>query len=65
MTLIKREFKVDLSLTTVNVYLWAWRMSVQRPIHRGIEKGEKRVRRWKLGHYPGIAKLVKAENAGT
>lgn len=62
IALIKREFKVELSLPTVGVYLRSWGMSVQRPTHRAIEQDDERVRQWKLEEYPNIAKRAKAEN---
>ena len=42
--LIKRECQVELSLSTVGVYLRSWGMSVQRPALRAIEQDEQRVK---------------------
>ena len=61
--LIKREFQIDISLTTVGVYLRSWGMSAQRPARRAIEQGDERVRLWKQKQYPAIAQRAKAENA--
>lgn len=61
--LIKRECKVDLSLSTVGVYLRSWGMSVQRPALRAIEQDEDRVKQWKETEYPAIALRAKKENA--
>ncbi len=60
---IKRECKVDLSLSTVGVYLRSWGMSVQRPALRAIEQDEDRVKQWKETEYPAIALRAKKENA--
>lgn len=50
--LIKRECKVEMSLSTVGVYLRSWGMSVQRPALRAIEQDEERVKQCKETEYP-------------
>ena len=61
--LIKRECQVELSLSTVGVYLRSWGMSVQRPALRAIEQDPERVKQWKETEYPAIALRAKNENA--
>lgn len=45
--LIKREFGVDLSISTVGVYLRSWGFSSQRPMRRAIEQNPEAVKHWK------------------
>ena len=61
--LIKREFHIDLSLSTVGVYLRSWGMSVQRPARCAIERNDEQAVQCKQEQYPGIAWRAKAENA--
>ena len=61
--LIKRLYKVELSLSTVGVYLRSWGLSVQRPCCRAIEQDCERVREWKQEAYPEIAARAKNEGA--
>ena len=61
--LIKREFGVDLSISTVGVYLRSWGFSSQRPMRRAIEQNPEAVKHWKETQYPAIARRAKTENA--
>ena len=54
---------MDLSLSTVGVYLRSWSLSVQCPALRAIEQDEERVKQWKEAEYPAIALRAKKENA--
>lgn len=61
--LIKRECEVELSLSTVGVYLRSWGLTVQRPAHRAIEQDPARVHAWKQTEYPAIAARAQQEKA--
>ena len=61
--LIKRMFKVDLSISSVGVYLRSWGFTSQRPMRRAIEQNSEAVLKWKQEQYPDIARRAKAENA--
>ncbi|MDY6010800.1 MAG: IS630 family transposase [Duodenibacillus sp.] len=61
--LIKRMFKVDLSISAVGVYLRSWGFTSQRPMRRAIEQNSEAVLKWKQEQYPDIARRAKAENA--
>lgn len=61
--LIKKLYSIELSLSSVGVYLRSWGLSVQRPSRRAIEQDSERVRKWKQEQYPAIAARAKAEGA--
>ncbi|HIU84705.1 MAG TPA: IS630 family transposase [Candidatus Aphodousia gallistercoris] len=61
--LIKRLYRIDLSLSRVGVYLHRWGLSVQRPSRHAIEQDTEKVRQWKLEEYPAIAARAKVEGA--
>lgn len=58
---IKLECQVDLSLSTVGVYLRSWGMSAQRLALRVIEGDEQRVKQWKETEYSASALRAKKE----
>lgn len=60
--LIKLECQVDLSLSTVGVYLRSWGMSAQRLAFRGVEQDEQRVKQWKETEYSAITLRAKKKD---
>ena len=61
--LIKREYGVSVSLSTVGNYLKAWGMSPQRPVRRAYERDEAGIAHWIAHDYPRIAQEAKDERA--
>ena len=60
--LTKREFGVELSLTTMGRYLKAWGMTAQKPVRRAYERNDAAIAAWLAEQYPLIVK--KAKRAG-
>lgn len=52
--LIRRQFRVTVSLPTVGRVLTKLGMSPQRPLYRAYQQDPERVRRWKQEQYPAI-----------
>ena len=61
--LIKREYGIQVSLTSVGRYLKAWGMSVQKPVRRAYERNDEAIVRWLEKDYPAIARQAKREKA--
>lgn len=61
--LIKREFGVELSLTSVGRYLKSWGLSVQKPVRRAYERNDEAITRWLEDEYPALACQAKREKA--
>lgn len=61
--LIRREFGVELAITTVGNYLRRWGFSPQKPAVRAYERNPEAVRRWLEEEYPAIAARAKREGA--
>lgn len=61
--LIKREYGIQLSLTSVGRYLKAWGLSVQKPVRRAYERNDEAIVRWLDEDYPAIARQAKREKA--
>ena len=61
--LVKREFGIELSLTTVGRYLKEWGMTAQKPVRRAYERNDAAIAAWLDEHYPLIAKEAKREKA--
>jgi transposase len=59
---IRREFKVALSVVSVGRLLKKMGLSPQRPLHRAYEQDPEAVERWKNERYPAIR--AEAEQAG-
>lgn len=59
---IRREFKVALSVVSVGRLLRKMGLSPQRPLHRAYEQNPEAVQRWKSETYPAIR--AEAEAAG-
>jgi transposase len=59
---IRREFKVALSVVSVGRLLKKMGLSAQRPLHRAYEQDPDAVERWKNERYPAIR--AQAEEAG-
>jgi len=60
---VKREYGLDLGLSTLGYYLERWGFSVQRPAKRAYKQDEKRVKEWLEVEFPGISARAKAEKA--
>lgn len=61
--LIKQEYGVVVSLTTVGRYLKSWGMSPQKPVRRAYERNEGAIAQWLREEYPTIARQAKREGA--
>ena len=61
--LIKREYGIQVSLTSVGRYLKAWGLSVQKPVRRAYERNNEAIVRWLEEDYPAIARQAKREKA--
>jgi transposase-like protein len=61
--LIKREYGIQVSLTSVGRYLKAWGLSVQKPVRRAYERNDEAIVRWLEEDYPAIARQAKREKA--
>ena len=62
-SLIKREYGIEVSLTTVGRYLAGWGMSPQKPVRRAYERNDAAIERWLHEEYPAIAREAKQERA--
>lgn len=60
---IRREYRVDMPLSTLGYYLERWGFSVQRPTKRANKQDEERVQVWMENEYPAIATKAKDERA--
>ena len=61
--LIKREYDIEVSLTTVGRYLKRWGMSPQKPVRRAYERDDASIALWLRREYPAIAAQAKREGA--
>lgn len=61
--LVRREFGIELSLTTVGRYLKEWGMTAQKPVRRAYERNDAAIAAWLGEQYPLIAKEAKREKA--
>jgi transposase len=61
--LIKREYEIEVSLTTVGRYLKRWGMSPQKPVRRAYERNDAAIALWLRREYPAIAAQAKREGA--
>jgi len=62
-TLIRRKFRIQLSLTTVGRYLARWGFTPQKPVRRAYERNDAAMRRWLEEEYPAIRRQAKQEKA--
>jgi transposase len=62
LELVKREFNIDLALTTIGYYLRSWGYSPQKPKKKAYEQNPKAVQKWLDEEYPQIKK--KAQQTG-
>lgn len=62
-SLIRREYGIEVSLTTLGRYLAAWGMSPQKPVRRAYERNDAAIARWLSEEYPAIAREAKRESA--
>jgi transposase len=60
---IRREFKVALSVVSVGRLLRAMGLSPQRPLYRAYQQNPEAVQHWKDEQFPAIRKQAKAEGA--
>jgi transposase len=60
---ILREYKIDMPLVSLGVYLRRWGFSVQRPIKRAAKQDELRVKAWMEDEYPEIVEKSRCEDA--
>jgi len=62
-TLIRRKFRIALSVTTVGRYLARWGFTPQKPVRRAYERDDAATRRWLEEEYPAIRSKAKKEKA--
>ena len=60
---IRREFKVALSVVSVGRLLRTMGLSPQRPLYRAYQQNPEAVQRWKDEQFPAIRSQAKAEGA--
>ena len=60
---IRREFKIALSVVSVGRLLRTMGLSPQRPLYRAYQQNPEAVQRWKDEQFPAIRKQAKAEGA--
>jgi len=61
--LVKREYGIELSLTTVGRYLKSWGMSAQEPVRRAYARNDEAIAQWCSKTYPALARQAKREGA--
>ena len=61
--MVKRKYKINLSLRTVTNYLKKWGFTCQRPTKKAYSQDDVKVNRFMQEEYPAIAKRASAENA--
>ena len=61
--LLREEFSLQLSLTSVGRLLGQLGLSCQRPLFRAIEQDPERVRRWREEEFPVIRRMAKEAGA--
>jgi transposase len=59
--LIKRRFKITLSVWTVGRYLARWGFTSQKPVKRAFEQDQDEVNRWLDAEYPQIRARAKLD----
>ena len=60
---IRREFKISLSVVSVGRLLRTMGLSPQRPLYRAYQQNPEAVQRWKQEQFPAIRTQAKAEGA--
>ena len=60
---IRREFKIALSVVSVGRLLRTMGLSPQRPLYRAYQQNPEAVQRWRDEQFPAIRKQAKAEGA--
>lgn len=63
VSLIAREYRIAVSLTTVGRYLRAWGMSPQKPVRRAYERNDAAIAQWLSKEYPAIARQARRDGA--
>jgi len=61
--LIRRKFRVKISITTTGRYLDEWGFSPQKPVYKAYEQDSAAVREWLEKEYPSIKRKAKKEKA--
>lgn len=61
--LMTLRFSKTLGLSTVQLYLQRWGMTLQKPLARAMEHEPAAIAAWLEQHYPAIARRAKAEGA--
>jgi transposase len=63
VSLIAREYRIAVSLTTVGRYLRAWGMSPQKPVRRAYERNDAAIAQWLSKEYPAIVRQARRDGA--
>jgi len=61
--LIKKEFEIDMPLSTVGHYLKRWEFTSKKPIKRAYERKDEQTKKWLKEEYPQIKQQAKKDNA--
>ena len=61
--LIKRKYRVKMSVQAVGEYLKKWGMTPQRPVRKNYKQQPEEIKKWINEEYPVIAERAKKENA--
>jgi transposase len=56
---IRRDYKVDLPLSTLGYYLERWGFSVQRPVKKAMNQDPAKIGKWLDEEYPAIEKQAR------
>lgn len=61
--LIKRQYKIQMSLASVGNYLASWGLTAQKPVRRAYERDDEQITQWLEERYPQIQKQAKRDKA--
>lgn len=61
--LILRQYKIQMSLSSIGNYLASWGMTAQKPVRRAYERNDEQIAQWLDERYPQIQKKAKRDKA--